>query len=281
MTAPMTAPLVISHRGRTDAGGPRENTLDAFRAAVALGADGVEMDVRQTADGALVLHHDPTIAGVPIGRVSLGDVRAAGRRAGYEVPTLGETLTALPASAWLDVEIKEPGYEAAVLAAVTAARPAGRAVVTSFRPGCIAALRKAGADVPLGLLVAGPGGIGALVGAGGAAAALRAHRAGADFLAPHWRLAYRGGLTADDGARSAWVWTVNSPRMLRRLLTDPRVAAVITDRPALAMSLRAEATAARGRSGPRRQGRTDRDVGQPARRVMWGRSRRPPPIRYP
>ena len=41
----------------------RENTLEAFAGALGLGADGVELDVRRTSDGRLVVHHDAEIAG--------------------------------------------------------------------------------------------------------------------------------------------------------------------------------------------------------------------------
>ena len=56
---------VQAHRGSPDpAAGYRENTLEAFARARALGADGVELDVRLTADGGLAVHHDPVIDGV-------------------------------------------------------------------------------------------------------------------------------------------------------------------------------------------------------------------------
>ena len=60
---------VIAHRGHHIT--ERENTTTAFAAAVAVGADGVELDVRRTADGALVIHHDPTVSA---GSVSPGSV---------------------------------------------------------------------------------------------------------------------------------------------------------------------------------------------------------------
>ena len=60
-----TTTAVQAHRGSPDpAAGVRENTLDAFARARSLGADGVELDVRLTADGALAVHHDPVVAGV-------------------------------------------------------------------------------------------------------------------------------------------------------------------------------------------------------------------------
>lgn len=54
----MTA--IWAHRGASRA--ERENTVAAFAAAVRLGADGVELDVRRTADGALAVHHDAALA---------------------------------------------------------------------------------------------------------------------------------------------------------------------------------------------------------------------------
>ena len=55
---------VTAHRGSPDAAaGIRENTLAAFARARRLGADGVELDVRRTADGGLAIHHDPVIEG--------------------------------------------------------------------------------------------------------------------------------------------------------------------------------------------------------------------------
>jgi glycerophosphoryl diester phosphodiesterase len=52
---------VIAHRGASRAA--RENTIEAFERAVAMGVDGIELDVRRTRDGRLVVHHDARIEG--------------------------------------------------------------------------------------------------------------------------------------------------------------------------------------------------------------------------
>ena len=57
-----TVTAVFAHRGCTE--GFVENTLDAFAEARRLGADGVELDVRLTADGALAVHHDAEVPGL-------------------------------------------------------------------------------------------------------------------------------------------------------------------------------------------------------------------------
>jgi glycerophosphoryl diester phosphodiesterase len=92
--------LVLAHRGATRAA--RENTLPAFAAAVALGADGVELDVRRSADGRLVVHHDAEAPDLgPIAEGTYAELVA--RRPG--LPTLGEALDVC-AGRLVNVELK-------------------------------------------------------------------------------------------------------------------------------------------------------------------------------
>lgn len=106
MTSPSpSGTQVIAHRGASRA--ERENTLAAFRRAAAMGADAVELDVRPTSDGVLVVHHDAHLAD---GR-SIPDLVAA--ELPEHVPSLGAALDAC-AGMWVNVEIKhapsEPGF---------------------------------------------------------------------------------------------------------------------------------------------------------------------------
>jgi glycerophosphoryl diester phosphodiesterase len=150
---------LLAHRGGT---GPwRENTLDAFAGALRLGADGVELDVRRTADGRLVVHHDVEIAGLG----AIHDLRA-GQLPDW-VPGLDEALDTC-AGAAVNVEIKnapvEPGFDphetvAAEVTAALAASGGGRGrspehlIVSSFWPATLAAVRASGSEVATGLLV--------------------------------------------------------------------------------------------------------------------------------
>lgn len=87
----------------------RENTLAAFRRAAEMGADAVELDVRRTLDGVLVVHHDPNYHPTEGAEKRL---IAATRHAGLpdHVPTLGEALDAC-AGMWVNVEIKNDPHE--------------------------------------------------------------------------------------------------------------------------------------------------------------------------
>jgi glycerophosphoryl diester phosphodiesterase len=93
-------PLVLAHRGA----GRRapENTIAAFRVARDLGADGVELDVRRTRDGVLVVSHDPVVAGFGL---LVEHPFETLRAAVPTVPTLEESFDAL-AGMLVNVEIK-------------------------------------------------------------------------------------------------------------------------------------------------------------------------------
>ena len=102
----MSSAQVIAHRGASKA--EPENTLAAFRRAGELGSNAVELDVRRTSDGVLVIHHNPHL---PDGRLVAGISHAD---LPESVPTLGEALDAC-AGMWVNVEIKndpaEPDFD--------------------------------------------------------------------------------------------------------------------------------------------------------------------------
>ncbi len=85
----MASPSVLAHRGARRVA--PENTVEAFVAAAALGADGVELDVHRTADGGLVVHHDAKARRIGVlAERSAAEIRAARP----EIPTLEEALEA-------------------------------------------------------------------------------------------------------------------------------------------------------------------------------------------
>ncbi len=164
---PSRSTLVLGHRGAS-AEAP-ENTLSAFRLAMAQGADGVELDVWRCATGEVVVAHDEDlvrvagnplrIADAPLSALRAVDVGAykGDRFRGERIPLLTEVLEALP-TAFVNVELKS-GRRAGDLALAHAAaeviRRAGageRVIVSSFEWRLVAALRVAAPDVATGLL---------------------------------------------------------------------------------------------------------------------------------
>jgi glycerophosphoryl diester phosphodiesterase len=110
-------PLAIAHRGAHK--DLPENTLPAILRALELGAQGIEIDVRATSDGVLVLHHDPDLPdGRAISGLSAREVVAVELSAGIRIASLRDALDAVVGRAILFIETKVPGVEFALIRAV-------------------------------------------------------------------------------------------------------------------------------------------------------------------
>lgn len=98
---------VFAHRGAHLV--ERENTLGAFREAIRLGVDGVELDVRRTRDGVFVVHHNSSVGQLVIAETNASQLPSF-------VPTLDEAMEALR-GVTVNVELKnfpdplEPHYD--------------------------------------------------------------------------------------------------------------------------------------------------------------------------
>jgi len=109
--------IVVGHRG--GAGIEPENTLRAIERGIACGADMIEIDIHQTADGAVVVCHDPTVDRTTDGHGTIADMTlrqirslhitdADGKTTDLRIPTLDEVLELVDGRARLLVEIKRP-----------------------------------------------------------------------------------------------------------------------------------------------------------------------------
>ena len=131
--------VAIAHRGEPV--GHRENTLPAFAAAVALGADMVEIDLRRTRDGEIVVLHDQTLErlwGVEasVGDLDLAEVAALGE-GDVRIPTLSAVLDAVPLPLMVDFTRRE-----VVPGGLEAVRAAGALDRSLFVTGNVEALRQ-------------------------------------------------------------------------------------------------------------------------------------------
>ena len=114
-------PIAFAHRG-APAWYQRENTLAAFRRAIARGANGVESDVWLTADGEAVLHHDGVV-GPPHRRRRIPALLRRQLPAG--VPSLAEFYAAGGDQVELSLDIKDPRHLDTVRRVLAVARSAG------------------------------------------------------------------------------------------------------------------------------------------------------------
>jgi glycerophosphoryl diester phosphodiesterase len=241
-------PAVVAHRG-----GARlwpENSLTAFRGALGLGVDLVELDVHQTRDGEVVVLHDPTLDRTTTGRGAVRDrawaelttlvVRGTAEE---RVPRLAEVLALIqPTPVGLLLEVKTgaggeryPGVEERVLTLVEAAGLAARTTVMAFDWAIVERFRALARPLRRTALLARDeaerlGGV--------TPAAARARALGADDLGVERTLLTPAAIeAAHDAGLTIGVWTVNEPDELRRALATD-VDYVTTDRPDLALRLR-------------------------------------------
>jgi glycerophosphoryl diester phosphodiesterase len=111
----MRRPSVIAHRGAS--GYEYENSRAAFRRAVMLDADGVELDVHTTRDGGFVVHHDAEVPGFgPISQMSLSEARQVRIPNGETLPLLSEILDLVGnREVWVEVKFLPPAYDGLLL----------------------------------------------------------------------------------------------------------------------------------------------------------------------
>lgn len=138
-------PLLLGHRGvRGRRYGVRENTIEAFDLALQHGCDGIEFDVRLTADNAAVVCHDSKSAGVTIAKASAESLR--------ELPSLEEVFDRYSKRAFLDIELKALGLTSCLLTALAKYPPQRGYVVSSFIPDVLLDLQAHDRSRPIGLI---------------------------------------------------------------------------------------------------------------------------------
>jgi len=118
-----------------------ENTLRSFRRAVALGADAVELDLRVSRDGHLVILHDADVDRTtdgdgPVSEMSLAELRQLDAGLGERIPTFTEVLDEIELP--IQAEIKSPKAGRLALDLIRERELLGRITVTSFSPEIIA-----------------------------------------------------------------------------------------------------------------------------------------------
>ena len=220
---------VFAHRGSAQL--HRENTVPAFVAAREHGADGVELDVHLTADGAVVVHHDADLPGHgPIATLS-------SRELPEWLPTLEEALDAC----WplrVNVEIKGEDGEAerrdslasAVATFVTTRREAARVVVSSFSLSAIDAVRACSGRLATALLIEPT--------ADAMTSLATAHRHGHLGLHPFFTSVDEGLMkAAKASAMAVRVWTVDDPARIAALAVLDVDAVITNDVPAALRAL--------------------------------------------
>jgi glycerophosphoryl diester phosphodiesterase len=138
-------PQVFAHRG--GAALAPENTVQAFDHAVALGVDGLELDVRLSRDAVVVVHHDATLDRTTCLSGALA-ARSAAELSDVGVPRLDHVLRRYPrARVIVEMKVDTPGFAHAVAEAVTSAEAQDRVCVGGFGTRALRTIRNIAPDI--------------------------------------------------------------------------------------------------------------------------------------
>ncbi len=231
---------VTAHRGSSKAA--PENTMAAIKKAIEDGADWVEIDIQETADGEVVVFHDSDfmkLAGVhlKIWDATMADLKEidigswfAPRFADQRVPTLGEVLEECKGKVGVNIELKYYGHdqqlEQRTVAIVESHGMASEVVFMSLKIDAVKKMKTIRPRWTVGLLMS--------------VAAGNLKKVDADFLAVNANFADRSFIRAAHArGRQVHVWTVNDAPTMSTMI-GRGADNLITDKPALARSVIAQ-----------------------------------------
>jgi len=149
--------LKIGHRG-AKAYAP-ENTIQSFSKAIDMGVDAVELDVRMTKDGALVVIHDEKVDKTTNGKgkvseLSLREVKKLETAKGEKIPTLKEALNFLDRKVKILIELKEEGYEKKVYDLIKNKGLNDNVIIVSFKEEALRNVRELDPEIETGFIYA-------------------------------------------------------------------------------------------------------------------------------
>jgi glycerophosphoryl diester phosphodiesterase len=209
-----------------------ENTVSSIEGAIYCGATAVEVDVRATADGVLVLSHDSNlerVSGNPVevSEVTLEELRAI-RFGGERVATLSEAASLVKGRVALDLDIKMAGYGEQMVRIVSTEGDLDRTLFTSFSPDVVSEVKSVSSTCRIGIIEQG-----AFEDALNAAVELKA-----ESILPEVADVRRDGVrVAKEAGMAVIPWSVDDPATAVSFF-DLGVDGVITDDPcALAVSV--------------------------------------------
>ncbi len=130
-----------------------ENTIDAFAKAIEVGSDAIELDIRKTKDNVIIVRHDPDYKGKLISELSKEELDNLTIEEGLMIPTLEQTLKFCKGKIFLDIELKEAGYEKDIIELILKYLNHNEFYIRSFIIKALRAVKKIDKNVITVLLV--------------------------------------------------------------------------------------------------------------------------------
>jgi glycerophosphoryl diester phosphodiesterase len=151
----MRSPLIIAHRG--DSFRALENSLEAFRLALAVPADMIEFDLRMSKDGVLYVMHDKHTGrtadrNIDIEHAAAQDIAGIRLKNGEPIPTFDDALKLIAGRVGINIEIKTDGAGAVLGRHLFQYRYSGYVMVSSFKEAEVHAARGVMLDLPAAVI---------------------------------------------------------------------------------------------------------------------------------
>ncbi|AWA31398.1 glycerophosphodiester phosphodiesterase [Flavobacterium magnum] len=219
--------LKIGHRGAK--GFLPENTIASFEKAIALGCDGVELDVHLSADGEIVVIHDHTTDRVTgqhgiVAEMTSSQLKKMRIEGGHQVPLLSEVVDLVNDPSLVNIELKTGEAAEPVLRLIEKYVAEGRSfsqfLISSFDWPALQKVRTLHPEIPLGVLTE----------TDLALAAAFAKTIRAEMIHPHFHLLDHDNTKMLQQDFRVFAWTVNEPQDIEKMKSFG-VDAIITDFP--------------------------------------------------
>ena len=226
---------IVAHRGASGLV-EHENTLESFEKAIEIGSDMVEFDVRETKDGVLIVTHDKNFNDSPVSWQTYDAMEEVAKSKGFHIPRLSEVLEVCHGRIFMDIEIKEHGFEKKLLKTLDKYVTTDEYTIKSFNDKVPYTIKLHRPDITVGLLIGQTNGnlkrrVNELF------PVRRLKKCKADFVSPHYELFHLGFIKRMKKAGyPVLVWTVNDEKIMKKLLKAD-IEGLITDRPDIAIEL--------------------------------------------
>ena len=231
----MSKKMIAAHRGASAY--VHENTLEAFRLAVEMGADMIELDVRQTADMQVVVFHDASIDNISIDSLTYDKMQSIAQRFGFSVPTLEETIKRFAQDISFDIELKDRSCAQKVLDMMSNYKALFHKtyyIVTSFDRDLIRSIHRKDSGVLTGMLFSEH-----------ESDELHSLMNESEQMCVHTDyLCLHRNLVSEEVLRKSHlpiiIWTVDNKDEIKRLLLQENIFGVITNTPDVGVKVRNE-----------------------------------------
>lgn len=226
---------IIAHRGATEFR-DHENTLEAFQKAIDLQIEAIELDIRKSKDNVLIVHHNPDIDNIFLNTLTYEEMIKLSQTKEYIIPKFEDVLRLSHNQLFLDIELKEPGYETEVIDMIHKYLSYDEYFIRSFDDHIIRKVKKLDSKIKTGLLL-GVEKASVIKRLSELFPLFRILRSKCDFVSPHYRLLLLGYIRRMHLIRKPVItWSLNDHNLIKKWWRK-KIDGIITDIPVQAIKI--------------------------------------------